>query len=333
MNSERIFIPTPRAPQSLCWSGETLIDWVDGGVQYGLDGKIADPHVRYAYHFDAAVMSRDGQYAVLYEKLGTKGLLLRNGEVVRELNRSFYQANKYEYPVALVSLPSGRTLLAHCPEEYCRLEFEDAETGERLTRRDGDSPDFFHSRLQFSRDGRYLLSAGWIWHPVDAAHVYDVARAIEQPGTLDKPQDFKVGDAFLEVHSAAFGARDTVVLNCSGLDGDDTPFGDGGETSDVRLGVYSLTDRRFVSMALAQQALGTLMAMDDYAVGFFGHPHRIELATGRVVESWPELATGQQSSSIIGFLKSKPPPIAMDPVRRRFAVGTDKGIEIIRFNP
>ncbi|WNG25575.1 hypothetical protein F0U62_17280 [Cystobacter fuscus] len=35
----------------------------------------------------------------------------------------------YESPVALMSMPSDRTLLAHCPDEYCRLELEAAETG------------------------------------------------------------------------------------------------------------------------------------------------------------------------------------------------------------
>ncbi|MCY1073613.1 hypothetical protein [Archangium lansingense] len=308
------------------------MDWVSGGTRYGLDGRSIDSHVHHGYRFDAAVTSQDGRYAVIYEKLGTKAALLRDGRHVRELNRSYYHANAYEYPIALLTLPSGRTLLAHCPEEYCTLELEDAETGERLTRRDSKSPDFFHSRLQFSRDGRYLLSAGWIWHPVDAASTFDVARALEQPASLDQPQDFEVGDCFLEIHSAAFGERDLLVMDCSGLDGDETPFEDGRPTDTARLGVYSLTERRFLSMAPLDRPAGTLMVMDGYAVGFFEHPRLIELATGRVVESWPGLATGMQSSSIIRHLPSLP-PLALDPVGRRFAVGTDKGIEVIRFSP
>ncbi len=319
MKAEHLFIPTPCAPSSLCWSGEGLFDWVSGGIRYALDGGTDDPHIRNGYRFDAAVMSRDGRYAIIYEKLGTKAVLLRDGRQVRELNRSYYHADVYEYPVALLTLPSGRTLLAHCPEEYCRLELEDAETGERLTRRDGESPDFFHSRLQFSPDGRYLLSAGWIWHPVDAAYVFDVTRALEQPDSLDQLQNIELEDSFLEVHSAAFGARDTLVMHCSGLD-------------EGNLGVYSLTERRFLSVATLEEPAGALMVMDGYAVGFHEHPRLIELATGRVLESWPGLATGQQSSSIIHHLPALP-PLALDPVGRRFAVGTDKGIEVIRFSP
>ncbi|WP_257458858.1 hypothetical protein [Archangium lipolyticum] len=324
LRAERIFLPTDCAPESLCWSGDALIDWVSGGLRHGLDGSSFDPCVRYGYRFDGAVMSQDGQYAVIYERLGTKGLLLRQGKFVRELNRSYYHAEAYEYPVALCTLPSGRTLLAHCPDEYCRLELEDAETGERLTRREGDSPDVFHSRLQFSRDGRYLLSAGWVWHPVDVLYVFDVARALERPASLDEMRELELGlgDVFVEFYSAAFGERDTLVFHCSGDE----------EVDSAPLMSYSLTEKRVLSKAPLERPAGTMMVMDGYVVSFFEHPQLIELATGRFVERWPELGTGTQSSSIcrgVGCL----PPLAMDPVGRRFAVGTKKGIEVVRFVP
>lgn len=326
MKSERFLLPTLSPPKSLCWSGEELVDWAAGGLRHHLDGRTSESHIRYSYRFDAAVMSPDGRYAVLYERLGTKGLLLREGEVVRELNRSFYHADVYEYPVALCTLPSGRTLLAHCPEDYCRLELEDAETGERLTRRDSDPADIFHSRLQFSRDGRWLLSAGWIWHPVDAACVFDVSRALEQPASLDRPGDLNLlGEDFVECQAAAFGARDTVLLGCS-------DFGGPAEGEHSRLVVYSLLEQRELSRVTPQAPLGTLMGLGEYAVSFLGHPRLLELATGRGVEEWPELDTGLQSSSIIHHLP-KLPPLALDPQGRRFAVGTEKGIEVIRFSP
>lgn len=325
MRTERQLLPTPCAPQSLCWSGDALVDWVHGGVRYGLDGETHDPHIRYAYRFDAAVMSGDGRYAVLYERLGTKGLLLREGKLIRELHRGFYHADVYEYPVALGTISNGRTLLAHCPEDYCILELEDAETGERLTRRDNPPQDFFHSRLQFSRDGRLLLSAGWIWHPVDAAFVFEVSRALEQPASLDKLEHFELGENFSEVHSAAFGPRDRVVLETTG-------FGDAPEDGDAaRVVVYSQSERRVLSHAVPEEPLGTLMPVGEHhVVGFYKHPKLIELSTGRVVERWPELDTGCQASSIIHHLP-RLPPLALDPERGRFAVGTDKGIEVVRF--
>ena len=301
------------------------MDWVSGGLRHGLDGETVDPHIRFGYRFDAAVMSPDGRYAVLYERLGTKALLLREGKHVRELHRSYYHADVYEYPLALWTQPSGRTLLAHCPDEYCRIELEDAETGELLTRRDAESPDIFHSRLQFSREGRFLLSAGWIWHPVDAVHVFDVARALEQPASLDEPEGFPAGEDFLEAHAAAFGARGTLLLECEGM-GDDEPGGS-------HLQVYSLSERRELSRARLEEPLGTMMPVgDQYALSLYQHPKLVELATGRVVERWPELNTGAQCSSIIRHLPPLP-PMALDPERGRFAVGTDKGIEVLLFQP
>jgi hypothetical protein len=333
MKAEHLVIPTaPYTPKSLCWSGDALIDWVSGGIRYGLDGSVADPSIRYGYRFDAAVSSQDGRYAAIYEKLGTKAILLRDGKQVRELNRSYYHADAYEYPIALHTLPSGRTLLAHCPEEYCRLEIEDAETGERLTRRDGESPDVFHSRLQFSRDGRYLLSAGWLWQPVDEAYVFDVTRALEQPESLDRPQPLELGESFLEIHAAAFGAGDTLVIVCSGVDGDALPSGVQWPENAGGLGVYSLTERRFLSMVPLEEPMGTLMVMENHAVGFFEHPKLIEPTTGHVLERWPGLATGTQFGSIIRHLPPQP-PLALDPAGCRFAVRTDKGIEVVRFRP
>ena len=67
----------------LCWSP-------DGSVMYHTDsptGRID------AYRFDAACVSPSGGYAVIYERLGTKGLLLRDGVIVREIDRSFYHAS------------------------------------------------------------------------------------------------------------------------------------------------------------------------------------------------------------------------------------------------
>ncbi len=151
--------------KSLCWRGDELIDWVGGGRAFAADGTERPSTVRYGYRFDAATASPDGRFAVIYERLGTKGLLLCDGRVLRELDRSFYHADAYEYPVALFSGSDGRVLLAHRPRDYCRIDLEDAETGRLLTESlDRKPSDFFHSRLALSPNGKRLLSAGWVWH-------------------------------------------------------------------------------------------------------------------------------------------------------------------------
>jgi hypothetical protein len=333
MKSERISIPTQVPARSLCWLDDALIDWVSGGVVHRLDGSSFNPFIRYAYRFDSAVMSPDGRFAVIYEVLGTKGLVLKEGKVLREINRSFYHATTYEYPVALHTLPSGRTLLAHCPDDYCRIEIEDAETGQRLTRRESEPADIFHSRLQFSRDGRYLLSAGWIWHPVDMVFVFDVARALEQPESLDKADNLSTGDWGSELHSATFGEKNTLLLTSSDPFSDQAPSSTDSSTREPEsLGIYSLTERRLLSVVPMEVPGGTLMSLGDHVLSFLHHPTLIELATGRVVERWSDLSTGCQGSSIIHHI-SRPPPLALDTVGRRFAVATEKSIEVVRFLP
>src|SRR5260221_381046 len=111
--------------RSLCWQGDALIDWVDGGSAYYLDGTTKPSNVAFRYRFDAAVASPSGTFAVIYERRGTKGLVLKNGIAIREINRSFYYADAYEYPVALFRRSNGQEVIAHCPERFCRIDIDE----------------------------------------------------------------------------------------------------------------------------------------------------------------------------------------------------------------
>src|SRR4051794_10682511 len=75
--------------RSLCWQGDELVDWV-GGERYGLDGSVQRMQGGWGPFFDAAVANPEGKYAVIYGRLGTKGLILKEGKLLREINRSFY---------------------------------------------------------------------------------------------------------------------------------------------------------------------------------------------------------------------------------------------------
>ena len=226
----RVIIPAGNV-QSLCWQGDALVDWAGGAERYRLDGTSLGRSVSYSYRFDRAVTSPNGQYAVIYEVLGTKGLVLKDGRILREINRSFYHANVYEYPVVLFDLPDGRTVLAHCPDEYNTLEIEDAETGERLTERTDKSADFFHSRLSVSPGGQYLMSAGWIWHPFDYASLFDIAEALTRPESLDVSPDWRMVASGTEITNAAFAGFDTVLVTSADAyyDADDEDEEGGGK--------------------------------------------------------------------------------------------------------
>ena len=171
---------------TLTWHGDALVDWAAGGSVYHLDGRFERSSFYFPFPFDAACATPDGRYAIVYQRCGTKALLMRDRKQLRELNRSYYHATVYEYPVCIWRTEDGRTLIAHCPEEYCRLEIEDADTGIRLTKDDARDPqDFFHSRLAVNSDGTRLLSAGWFWHPWSAVIYHDLAEALPDPKHLD----------------------------------------------------------------------------------------------------------------------------------------------------
>lgn len=317
-----IRIPTKRGQiKSLNWCGDELVDIAGGYARYRLDGTEESSRVNYAFRFDRAVTSRDGKYAVIYENLGTKGLVLREGEVIREINRSFYQAHVYEYPVVIFKLPDGREAIAHCPDDYNKIEIEDIETGERLTSRDGEAMDFFHSRLQSSPDGEYLLSAGWIWHPLDLVVLYRVRDALLKPETLDADvsANLEIPEELWEIHAATFQDANSILM--TGSDG----------SENVRLLVrYSLRDKKVDLKIPLEEVAGTIMPLnDDFLIGFHEHPKLIQISTGKVVHRWPELNTGKQNSCIIRHL-DKIPPLALDPERMRFAVADQEGITVIQ---
>lgn len=82
---------------TLTWMGDELVDWASGGKRFRLDRTVVTPQRTSSYHFDAALVSPDAKYIALYERSGTKGLLLaKSGEILREINRSYYHATDVE---------------------------------------------------------------------------------------------------------------------------------------------------------------------------------------------------------------------------------------------
>jgi hypothetical protein len=73
------------------------------------------------------------------------------------------------------------------------------------------------------------------------------------------------------------------------------------------------------------------MPIGDFAVAFYGHPKLVELKTGQVTRSWDDINTGNQNSSIIGH-QEQAPPLALDPVNRRFAVAVAEAIVVVQLD-
>lgn len=322
--------------RSLVFQGDALVDWVEGGWMYGLDGSERRPHRRYAYRFDAAVACPTGRLAVITERLGTKGLLLdATGQVIRELDRSYYHADDYLYPVALWRSPAtGHSLLAHCPASYDRVEIDDLDTSARLTVSPDRSPtDWFHSRLQASPSGTRLLSAGWVWHPWDVVGWFDLERALADPTHLDTPR-FAEGSLHIglaEESSAAWQTDDTVLIGSSAEPEDPEEAEEAGDT--LRLvspGVAVVdvrTGRVLRSLSLTHPPGEVMPVGADRVLTLYEHPRLYHL-DGPLLHAWPELATGVSVGSIQPC-RPAPPAVALDPAGARFAVATPRGIAVV----
>jgi hypothetical protein len=317
-------ITTLAAPgvRSLVWSDDGLIDWVNGGNRYGLDGQNQPRSVNYGYPFDAAIAAPSGNYAVIFTRYGTKGLILRDGALIREINRSYYCADSYEYPVALFALPNGQEVIAHCPDAYNRIEIDDLETGLRLTAGADRAPiDRFHSRLQAAPGGTRLVSAGWVWHPVDVVTIFDVAMALRDPRHLDG--DGLIDGLYADASSAAFCDDGSLMV---ALHGDIDS-----ERVLCELRQYDARTEGLLRVTQLASPVGTIMPIGpDFALGLYAHPHVVDLATGQVVLSYPDIASGDQTSSI-NMQGDITPIIACDPRNHRVAIAGQGRITVLQF--
>lgn len=256
--------------QTLAWHRGVLVDWAGGHTRIHLDGTIErGGYIPYGERFDAAISTGDGKHVVIYQRLGTKALLLRESKLVRELSRSYYCAEAYEYPVGFVCLSDGRTGLVHCPDEYDRLQIEDAVTGERLISGERARADYFHSRLSSNPSGTRFMSAGWIWHPIDCLLIFDVAEALRDGRVLDRLQTFPI-DAPIgaEVSAAAWIDDEHIVVATPDEEPDALPQGAGPAHPVPRgLSVFDVTTGRCGSAVQLPEIAGTLMGSCQSRVG------------------------------------------------------------------
>lgn len=318
--------------RSLVWDGDDLVDRTDGGRRWTSDGVEHPSRRRYAYPFDRAVVSPSSRYTVAYTERGTKALLLDGERIVRELNRSYYHAKDFDYPVALGALSDGREVLAHCPEAYDVIEVEDVATGERLTHGERTPADVFHSRLAVSPDGKHLLSAGWLWSPFGIARVYDLERALTEPTVLDDegllPSWSWVG---AEIDAACWLDGDRLAVATGEDEGDDQDEDDEDDPATLgprQLGVWSLPERRWLHRHRIELPMGTLIGHGDRVIALCGHPRLIDVATGAVLAEWPQVGVSRRVGSY-GVTHVPTPVAALHPDGSRLAVAQPDGIAII----
>lgn len=311
--------------KSLVWRGDDLVDLVSGGILIDTSqGRLTGPSVTFGYKFDSAVLSNDGKYAVLYERFGTKAVVLEGMRHVRELNRSYYHADVYEYPFCFIKLRDDSWGIVHCPEEYNVIEIERIDDGKRITVKNRSDVDFFQSRLEISPDQKWLLSAGWVWHPLDSILLYDLSTRLEDPPLLSQVWQDELSDIGLwEVNNATFLSDSRLLLSGKGDQVDEDA------SDEIALVVYDLTQNKMQSRVEIGEPTGKLMAVDSsHAICFFRHPKLIEISTGQVKQRWDDIETDDSDSSI-SFL-NKHSIMAFDSINKRFAVASGSSIEIVQ---
>jgi hypothetical protein len=320
--------PVSQPVRSLTWEGEDLVDIAAGWRRWRPDGSEEHSRVNYAFAFDGALVSPSGRFQLLYTERGTKGLVLEDGKILREINRSFYHANDYDYPAALGRLPDGREILVHCPNAYNVLEIEELETGRRLTPGERRPVDVFHSRLTVSPNGHYLLSAGWLWHPVGTVEIYDLVAALNDPSVLDQ-RSALWSQVDASVEAACWLDPDRLLVaghpDEESLNGDDGSLLAPGE-----LGIWSLTQQAWTQKRRIDFRVGTLLGCQGRALGTYRHPKLIAPATATVLAQWPELATGTKDAT---YSPQPTPIIAVHPDGTRAAVATTAAIVMIDVPP
>lgn len=312
--------------QTLDWFKNQPVDWNSAGTVYTSDGKSAQlQQYHFSGIFDTSITSACGQYVLLYQKLGTKALLLKNGEILREINRSYYHAEVYEFPAAFFTRDS-QTYLAHCPEKYCRIDFEDVETGEIITHASARNPqDFFHSRLEISPDQKSLLSKGWFWHPFDAIEWFDIEACIANPCLLDRGND--ISDVTAELCSASFIDNDHILVYASSEEARDDEAVEPILPRD--LAVWNFKQDRVIQAIQVDAPMGNVFAIDrNTAWDLFEYPKIVDLATGEILEKMKEIPSGKQMSSIIHHLEDLP-KIAYNSRTKQVAIAIGNVIEVL----
>ncbi|MCT4561363.1 MAG: hypothetical protein N4A41_08305 [Crocinitomicaceae bacterium] len=312
--------------QTIDWFRDTVVDWNSAGNQYFEDGTVKQlGKYNFGFKCDGSITSESGEYVFIYQKLGTKGLLLRNGQVYREINRSYYQSSAYEFPAAFIE-HNNRIYLIHCPNGYNQIDFEDAETGKVVTNISGRSPsDFFHSRFEVSPDHKSFVSKGWFWHPYDGVKLFSVDECFKNPLSLD--QGHEIPNSTTEICSASFINSDQLIV-CSSteerLDDENVePIPEG------HMAIWNIKTDEISGSVKIQGPYGNLYSIDQNDCwDLFKYPKIIEISTGRIIDKIENLYSGEQNSSIIHHLKMTP-KIAYNRNTKKIAIAGDSSITIL----
>jgi hypothetical protein len=114
---------------------------------------------------------------------------------------------------------------------------------------------------------------------------------------------------------------------------DDEVLDQDGDTTSLNpkeVGIWSLRDNGWVARTELAERTGTVMSLGGAFLGFYENPRLFDPEDGDVALRWDDLFSGHQTISIIlGETKQALPPLALDPMRHRFAVAGPNSVTVI----
>ena len=308
---------------SLVWAGDRLFDPIGApGHELGRPRSGWRTSPKSAY-FDLSFCNRAGSVFGAYKQLGTKAVLF-NSLDEDELDRSYYHADVTPFPIGFLSLKELDDTLVYA-KEYDTLVLASL-------RPDGQFPlsppvaDFFHGRLEISPSGRWLMSHGWIWHPLSDIMLIDLDIVREDPSKLNSFETAMMP----EPEGCTFLADDSVVL-APMPQNENYTWGEHEAQAKTLWVVDPLTRKVLHKVAVDVQPKRMMALGTTHIVDFEGYPKVIELATGQIVLELSDLTTGT-SREPWPCAVHPTVPLALDPGNNRFAFGEGKKVTIVEFS-
>lgn len=172
-----------------------------------------------------------------------------------------------------------------------------------------------------------LTAEEWLWHPVDAVRVYDIAAALVNAKHLDG-----AGlplDAWADESSATFLGDGQLAVSLEGIEADE----DSAVPPPAReLRIFDLETGAILTRTHPPQRVGSMMAIGkDHLLTLHEHPRLLHIPSNKIISSWPGILSGTQVSSILVDRDQLPLPTALDPVNLRCAFASSDRIYALLF--
>ncbi len=214
--------------------------------------------------------SPDGRWLAWAQTLGLAGgvIDLQTGQQVHTLIRDTSLPDTSSFSLGFVEV-GERVVLVHATG-WNRLDATDIVSGRLLTERgptkyvDGKEPphylDYFHSSLSVSPDSAWLITNGWVWHPVGYMAAWHTNAWLGENGNMWESEDGPTKFSIDETGAGYFWDRPNCWLDDNtiafwGRGDDDEELGDA-------VGIYSLSERKLLRWLEGPHARDGFLAFD-----------------------------------------------------------------------